>query len=242
MIAAPALKRGFEILDLLNQHQALSLEAIAASTRYPKASLLRLLETMTELGLVTRITENKHYRALFSLTPHQQEFSNQLSQVLQRLAVKCAACIEWYEIDKKGMRIAQRFTAPENQVQVRARVGFLRQWFDELEAVSAVTLAFADVIKQKKPGIKMWSYDEQGESRFKSAKKLGVLIKQTCNEGYYCDEYYNDNGVKRMAAPVMKNNKFRGIVAIAMSYRPQLDKHLEHNKHELLHSVNQLSR
>ncbi len=242
MTAVPALKRGFEILNLLNQHDSMSLEQIAGATSYPKASILRLLDTMSELGIISKESENKHYRAHSLLMPRQASFEQQLHQCLKQLAEQCDACVEWYTSGNNGMFIEQRFSAPENEVQVHARAGFLRPWYEELEAVSAVALAFTDRLKSKPKNNLMWQYVDGGKHQALTQAKLKELIKHIKNDAFYVDPYYNDNGVKRMAAPVMQGDKLVGIVAIAMSFRPQLNSQLSYFETRLLETVNQLQQ
>ncbi len=249
MTAVPALKRGLEILNLLNQHEMLSLEQIANQTSYPKASILRMLETLGEMGLVSKIKELKQYRALSSLMPREHGFEQRLQSQLHALAESCDACVEWYDIEALGLRIAQRFSAPENEVQVFARVGYVREWQQELEAVSAVGLAFMENIE---PGLKaaieleaekqLWVYDQSGDHRFLSENELQKTLKDTQDARLYCDPFYNDNGVKRMAAPVFQDGQLVGIAALAMSYRPQLDKQISANRTLLIQCVQQLEK
>ena len=242
MTAAPALKRGFEILELLNRHDALSLEEIAQATSFPKASILRILDTLSEMGAVGRLKDRKAYRALSLLMPRQQDFKQYLRFQLQELADKCDACVEWYEADKLGMRIEQRYSAARNEVQVQARLGFIRPWFEEMEAVSLCALAFGDRLADLPQHADLWSYDQDGEHHVLSHQELVQRIEQVRTAECVCDEHYNDHGVRRMAAPVFKDGTLHGIIALAMSFRPQLAKHIPDMQQHLLFTINQLRR
>ena len=242
MTAVPALKRGLEILELLNRHESLSLEQIAGETKYPKASILRMLETMGEMGLILRQREAKTYRALSLIMPRENNFKQRLRDELHALAEKCDACVEWYKPEKHGMRIMQRYSAPENEVQVHARVGFIRPWFKEVEAVALCALAFGEKQGQVPANADLWSYDAEGEHGPISLKDLSSLTDQAVSDRITCDKYYNDNGVKRMAAPIFQDDQLFGIVALAMSFRPQLEKHLPEKQKHLLYTQCQLHR
>ena len=242
MTAVPALKRGFEILELLNRHDALSLEEIASETKVPKASILRILDTLTELGAVIRLKERKAYRALSLLMPRQQDFKQYLRFQLQELADKCDACVEWYEADSQGMRIAQRYSAPQNEVQVQARLGFIRQWYEEVEAVSLCALAFSQRMDALPSDADLWSYDHDGEHRVVSHAELQQRIHDARQTQIICDTYYNDHGIRRMAAPVFKDDQLYGIIALALSFRPQLEKQLPEKQKHLQFTINQLRR
>lgn len=242
MTAVPALKRGFEILDLLNRHDALSLDEIASETHVPKASILRILDTLTELGAVMRLKERKAYRAVSLVMPRQQDFKQYLRFQLQELADKCDACVEWYEADTQGMRIVQRYSAPQNEVQVQARLGFIRQWYAEVEAVSLCALAFSDTLQMLPADAHLWSYDQDGEHRSVSQQELAQRLEILRTNQWVCDDFYNDHGVRRMAAPVFKDDRLYGIIALAMCFRPQLEKQLATKKEHLLFTSKQLRR
>ena len=64
---APALGRGIAILRHLEQEGSCSLEQLARHFRWPKASLLRLTESLRQAGVVVRDPLTKRYRALVQL-------------------------------------------------------------------------------------------------------------------------------------------------------------------------------
>ena len=65
---APALERGIQILRLLEHGEAKSLDFVANKTGVPKASAMRLLQTLVQANLVGR-NPDKTYRALSRLVP-----------------------------------------------------------------------------------------------------------------------------------------------------------------------------
>ncbi|NRA37099.1 MAG: helix-turn-helix domain-containing protein [Planctomycetes bacterium] len=233
MTAVPALKRGLCVLDVLNRHEDLSLEQIACITEFPKASILRMLETMAEMGLVQKKTNNKHYAALAQVTKHKQEFPQLLMHALQDLANSNDVCVEWYEVTAEGLRIAQRFSAPENEILVFARQGYLRPWQGELEAVIAIAQSFteeANVYDVQHA----WNYDDDGEEVSLSAQQCNDIFKKATQEKYYCDQRFNSNGVRRMAVPVMADGECKGVIALALSFTPQLKKILSSKRAALI--------
>lgn len=64
---APALGRGIAILRHLEREGSCSLEQLARHFRWPKASLLRLTESLRQAGVVVRDPLSKRYRALVQL-------------------------------------------------------------------------------------------------------------------------------------------------------------------------------
>jgi DNA-binding IclR family transcriptional regulator len=64
---APALGRGIAILRHLDEQGSCSLEQLARHFHWPKASLLRLTESLRRAGVVQRDTTTKRYRSLVQL-------------------------------------------------------------------------------------------------------------------------------------------------------------------------------
>lgn len=240
MSAVPALQRGFAILELLNQHDALSLEEITVSTEFPRASVLRMLETLCDIGVISKDKATRRYRALRMLVSKGSSFKERLRAVLDRLAADCDACVEWYQRVDGGMRIVERFSAPQNEVQVLARIGFLREWFVECEAVNAIALSHTEKAQDIPTGCTLWQYAEAAERKALTRRALNSILRQAADEHIYCDPLYNENGIRRMAVPVMQDGALAGIIALAMSFRPQLEKHLDQHAQRLQEAAVQL--
>lgn len=64
---APALGRGIAILRHLEANGSCSLEQLARHFRWPKASLLRLTESLRRAGVVQRDPATKRYHSLVQL-------------------------------------------------------------------------------------------------------------------------------------------------------------------------------
>lgn len=64
---APALGRGIAILRHLELNGSCSLEQLARHFRWPKASLLRLTESLRRAGVVLRDPATKRYHSLVQL-------------------------------------------------------------------------------------------------------------------------------------------------------------------------------
>lgn len=81
---APALGRGIAILRHLEQQGSCSLEQLARHFRWPKASLLRLTESLRQAGVLTRDPLSKRYRALVHLVAQPTGDTIQASQSADR--------------------------------------------------------------------------------------------------------------------------------------------------------------
>lgn len=239
---APALDRGIKVLQLLEDKRARSLEEITNETGFPKSSLVRLLETLSTLGLVLRDPVSRKYTACVMLLPiagKDASFEERIRASLQRLADKTQCTAEWYVDGTHGMVLTLRAEPRECEVRVTARVGFLRPWTGELEAVNAIAQAFIrcpniDLENQRtylKDGVRELLTAEQVKERVKKAKINRSII----------DRVWNSNGVRRSAVIVTPSSSPYGILAIAESMRPNPERSPEELLQVLLREAEALS-
>src|SRR5690606_19386768 len=130
------LARGIETLRIMTHCPALSLDDLARRTHYPKSSLLRILETLAQMGLVERDDSTKTYYALQRLIPIRHmdaDFPSRLNAALIDLSASFQFTAEWWIHSDEGMVLIERVDSPTGGAQVLARVGFLRQWNDEYD-------------------------------------------------------------------------------------------------------------
>jgi len=219
-VPAPALARGVAVLRLLENAPGLSLDRIAAQTNVPKASALRLLYTLCELGLVERSDEDKSYRARVRLVPIDtgDSMEERVRGSLARLARAAGHTAEWYVPSQEGLVLVQRCEPEAEMVSVKARIGFVRAWRNELDAVACV----ANAVRESGTGVYSgyWTYDAEGLRRNLSMHEAAERLAQARARGVAHDEHYNTNGVRRAAVPVVRDRSLAGVLAIAASYRP----------------------
>jgi len=221
---APALARGIEVLRVLEQAGALSLDALAKRVAAPKSSLLRILGTLAALRLVERDDARKTYRATAVILPmdrRAQHLRRAVAEALRRLAAKSGHTAEWYLPAQRGMVLVERAEPPDREVRVAARLGFVRPWHGELEAVSCLAAGRFP----PKQGFGGWrTCGETGSMQRESAAQARQRIAAGLERGYVRDDPYNANGVRRMAAAVLKGETLIGILAIAENFRPDAER------------------
>jgi DNA-binding IclR family transcriptional regulator len=213
---APALTRGLAILTVLGAQSPLSLEALAAKLRLPKASVFRLLEALQAVGLV-RKTPEKSYEALGVLRLLADERSllrARIEKALPEICQTAGATAEWYETSGEGMRLVSQ-THPDTEVRVQARPGFVRYWGEEFDAVARLGYAFDS--QAPEPEDLYW-YVGDGEREDVRRKVVHSLLAEAKAEGAAADPHFNTNGVRRCAVAVMENGKFRGVLALAEAF------------------------
>jgi DNA-binding IclR family transcriptional regulator len=136
-----ALARGLVVINQLSNTPGMSLEQLAKTTGYPKTSLFRIMRTLVEFSLVRRDADGR-YQPLARIQPLTgTSFEDRLLQTMKRLTEETGQTVEWYEPGPAGMVITQRVLPKNTEIGVRARVGFIRDWNGELDAVLALGIA-----------------------------------------------------------------------------------------------------
>lgn len=213
--AAPALARGLAVLVALGT-QSLALEALAAKLKLPKASVFRLLGALQEIGLV-RKTPEKCYEALCVLrllADEQSLFRERVARKLPEVCRKAGATIEWYEPTAGGMRLVSQ-AHPDTEVRVQAQPGFVRKWGEEFDAVARLGYAF----DPQAPALgQLYGYAGDGVQETIPGKKAQALLAEATREEVAADIHFNTNGVRRCAAAILEEGKFRGVLALAEAF------------------------
>ncbi len=229
--AAPALERGIAVLQVLEKHGRLRLEDISKYTNSPKASLLRYLDTLHDLGIVEK--NGKTYRALMKLTKttiSSTDLNDKIHHSLYTLGEEFNVTTEWYNCQsfyksqKLEIVLSQKYEPINQPVTLRAKVGFRRKLNEEFEAttrcaIKALSLPLDDVTYWQ------WGFIDDEFTQL-PVKEPSKLIEKT---GVMADKSYNLNGVRRFAAAVKNsvNGELLGVLCIAEHFRPNNDKTFE---------------
>ncbi|OGV65152.1 MAG: hypothetical protein A3K19_26830 [Lentisphaerae bacterium RIFOXYB12_FULL_65_16] len=224
-VPVPGLKRGVAVLRLLEDGHPARLEDLAARSGLPRASLLRLLETLAAMGLVVRDPGSKRYRGLARVMPLSDGTASWravLAGVLARLAEATGQTAEWYEPSSEGLVLTERAESALGQVHVRARVGFLRTWTEELESVACIGWAFHQPADSALPAF--WEWSAKGKQAKIPPKVAARRVAQARQSRFRMETNYNHNGVRRMAVAVLQKGKLRGVLALAQCFTPDADR------------------
>lgn len=219
--SSPALARGVVVLELLADGDQLSMEAIAQATSLPKSSLSRILETLCDLELAGRDSRARRYYAMSRLVPfyaRQSGFEDDLGAAMERIALVTDQTVEWYVYSNTGMVLVRRAEPRDREVGVRARVGYMRTWNTELEAVAA--LGYAWLGDPPREGNKLWVWNARGERSGLSANEVNQRIDRARQNGFAIDETFNSNGVRRIACVAGREQRPFGVLVIAQYFAP----------------------
>ena len=223
---APALEKGVRVLNELIGKGPVNLETLARKTEIPKASLLRILNTLGSLDMVERSNATKEYTSLVRIVPfssHRNQARLKIQKALHSLSVFTGKTTEWYVFDSVRLVITDRVEPEQPVVQVRARIGFMRELNGEFDAVARSGLAYLEDHIQTGS---YWTY-RKGEKMIVDDASVLKRLKQVKRKKAVMDREYNTNGVRRYAAPVLnpEDNTLFGIMAIAENYTPDADTH-----------------
>ena len=218
--SAPALSRGIELIRLLRR-EPLKLEAIAKYTGFPKASLLRLLDTLIGCGVVSRAPETMHYsllQDLVPLAPGRVDFASRRQEVMEQLSHLAGATCEWYEWRDGAPEICARVEDQQAAIRVKAQMGFRRRLGDELEAVAQVYYRFVPPTKES-----FWIWSEGVKTKLGKAE-VTASLKEVQQQGCGIDVDSNIHGIVRLAVPVCDElGRLRAILALARPFHPRLN-------------------
>lgn len=240
----PGLYRGIQVMHLLEkQDVGLTLKELSDQIGYPKASLLRILETLVVSGVAER--REGLYRAVVRMVPVlglADGFTVQLKAALRELAETTGVTAEWFIPSPEGMLLIERYSDPQAELVVLARVGFCRKWNDELDSVIMQGYRFWKASPRLADEAELWVYDSAGQRLpIGSAKAVERIAK--IKPGQIAEDYnVNTNGVLRMAGAVMRGQEFLGALSLAMPRLPQFDERKTQHKSVLQNAVNQLSQ
>lgn len=241
-IGAPALARGILVLQALGQEsRGRRLEDLYKETRIPKASLLRLLDTLVAIGMVERM-EDLRYRALWGLHPimkGQGSFRQERERALKSLSAAMGLSSEWYEWESGGLRLREQ-VHPEGELRVQVPSGYIRKWGGELDAVAMLGYAFGRNVPPLPETLTLCQQD--GITSTITRQEAEIHIQKAKESGYAEDMAFNRNGVLRQAAVVVQQGEPIGIVSVARPYRFGDPPVLETARGLLLRWVERLSK
>ena len=212
---AKALQQGLDLLRLMRNGEARSLEHLAIASGLAKSSCLRLLDTLCAEGLAERDPDTKAYRAVMQLTPLMLGRSRE-REIMHRLAALSKASgltAEWWTVTAQGMQLTFRHAPPDKELLIHARIGFTYPR-NKLEIIPA--FEHAHVLKDQFPkNTIMW--DERCLEKKAKVADCKALM-QVAKIGRAADLHMNGVGVRRIAGLIG-----RECLAIAIPPMPAVD-------------------
>ncbi|MGI9273244.1 MAG: helix-turn-helix domain-containing protein [Endozoicomonas sp.] len=229
---APACARGLWVLHCLSlSEQPMTLEQLYQKADIPKATLSRILETLTQMEVVHR-HQNRTYEANVRFMKKDEaatSFQQRLRVEMIGLSKRRGYTVEWYEPSIKGM-VLQHSISPIVERRVWAKEGYIRSWQGEIEAVYRVGRAYTP--EHYPVNETPWVYGDRGRRESVRWDEVLEEIHQLPATGGYADVYFNENGVRRSAVAIHNQGTFKGVLATAECWTPSIDMRVND---ELLH-------
>jgi DNA-binding IclR family transcriptional regulator len=244
---APALGKGIEAIRILLKEGPLGLERLAQQTRIPKASLLRIMKTLETLEVVERDASTKRFSLRQILIPlgttGEPRFRESIRKALEHLADATGLTAEWYVPEPgTGMIITERREPIERTVRVVAKIGFVRTFHGEMDAVARIAARWG-LTPSAESESDCWIYEQDGSrKRLEHEKRVALLREKGRNEADM-DIFWNPHGVRRYAVAVSdRNGRLAGILALAESFTPSHEEGIDRNLDILSDAAGQLSK
>lgn len=218
--ATPALDRGIDVVEFLASSRGpVSFSDILTSLAIPKASLVRILNTLCRRGIVDRVDPNKHYRLGMRLLYLGNRLQDELRlravawPLMQRLADEVSETVELSILDRDQLVLIEQIEGP-GDVRVCYRVGSAYPYFHAV-SVGKVYLAHMDSAKRRKvleriglPAVTPWTITDRAV--------LERELAEVRERGYAREDQELRRGVRRVAAPIYDHDgRVAGCLSIA---------------------------
>jgi IclR family mhp operon transcriptional activator len=223
------LKRGLLVLQALQANSILSLHEIHLATGLPKPTLLRVLHTLEEFGMVSRRLADGHYRvSTVASTPRKRDRHDRVAEaaapVLDRLCQKVSWPSDLFVPvgDHMERRETSRLRTPYfSHPSYLSRVGQPVNWL--MTGVGRAYLAFCPP-QERETTIRLLRKSDQFEDQLaRDPKRLERVLAETRARGYgtrdpaFIGGLYRaptDDGLSGIAVPLLDRTRVHGSINI----------------------------
>jgi IclR family mhp operon transcriptional activator len=224
-----SLERGLQVLKALNATPISSLQDVYRVTRIPKPTLLRILLTLEQSGVVSRRLADGRYRVSSNLTrlarkrDRYDRVAEAAAPVLDRLCQK----VSWPSDlmvpagDHLEIRETSRTHSPFMIYYNKDRVGMPVNWL--LSAVGRAYLAYCPEHERKKVIGLLRNSDRQENWLARDPIRLGEILTETRKRGYglrdpgFTGGPYGTqapDGLAGIAVPLRDHRRVHGVINI----------------------------
>lgn len=202
-----ALVRGLQVLAAANDMQVATVSAVVATTKLPKATVIRLIQTLVDEGYLDELASGEGYRvtpkvgALSRAMVGNSTYQQAVQPILDRLAARIKWPSEFFLRDGHSMviEVSNRSVAP-----IKLRL-FERRRFPIVR--SATGIAYLSAMPAKRVGeilAEIIGRDYEGDADSDIAKEVTTKIGQAKRRGYALVEYPDiEAGLRVASVPVM---------------------------------------
>lgn len=216
----PALERGIDVVEFLaSAERPVSFSEILGALEIPKASLVRILNTLCKRGIVHKSETSGHYRLGMRLLYLGNRIQDKLRlrsvawSFMQNLAEKIQETVELSILDRDQLVLIEQIEGA-GDVRVYSRVGGAYPYLHAV-SVGKIYLAHMNPEKRKKalqhvglPAVTQWTITDYEE--------LNEEMSAISRQGYAIEDQELRKGVRRVAAPIYeRNGRVAGCLSVA---------------------------
>ncbi|MBC8461717.1 MAG: IclR family transcriptional regulator [Deltaproteobacteria bacterium] len=198
----------------------LSLSEIIKRVNIPRQSLIRILNTLCDRGIVDKTDQRGFYRLGMKLLylGHRIQDKIELRSValpfMHELAEKTAKTIELSTLDRDQLILIEQIEEGSEGVRLYSRIGSVYPYFHAL-AVGKIYLAHMDPEKRQKVLGKI-GLPAVTEHTITEMNKLEEELLRVQEDGYAFEDQELRKGVRRVVAPIYDfQNDLAGCIGIA---------------------------
>jgi IclR family mhp operon transcriptional activator len=222
-----SLQRGLQVLKALHATPISSLQDVYHLTQIPKPTLLRILHTLEQSGVVSRRLADGRYRISANLTrlarkrDRYDRVAEAAAPVLDRLCQK----VSWPSDlmvpagDHMEIRETSRTQSPFLIYYSKDRVGVPVNWL--LSAVGRAYLAYCPVSEREKVVALLRKSERPENWLARDAKRLHETLSETRQRGYgtrdqvFVGGPYGEqlpDGLAGIAVPLLGRDRVHGVI------------------------------
>jgi len=217
---APAVDRALDVIELIvASEKELSLSEIMEELNIPRQSLIRILNTLCDRGILDRAKQRGFYRLGMKLL----YFGNRLQDniklrsvawpFMQELADKSHKNIELSTLDRDQLVLIEQIEGTEG-IRLYTHIGSAYPYFHAV-AVGKIYLAHMDPEKRHKVLDKI-GLPAVTEHTITDINELETELLKVRKDGYAFEDQELRKGVRRIVAPIYDfRNDLAGCIGIA---------------------------
>jgi len=217
---APAVERALDVIELLAaSERELALSEIVRRTDIPRQSLIRILNTLCDRGIVDRCEQRGFYGLGMKLLHLGNRLQNNIElrsvarPLMQELEEKTHKTVELSTLDQDQLVLIEEVEGTEG-IRLYTRIGSAYPYFHAI-AVGKIYLAHMDPEKRHKVLDKI-GLPAVTEHTITDMNGLETELLKVRKDGYAFEDQELRKGVRRVVAPIYDfRNDLAGCIGIA---------------------------
>jgi len=217
---APSVDRALDVIGLLaGSENPMSLAEILAKLSIPRQSLIRILNTLCDRGVVERTGQRGFYRLGMKLLYFGDRLQDKIKlrsigrPLMLDLAEKTRKTVELSALDRDQLVLIEQVEGSEG-IRLYSRVGSAYPYF---HAVAAGKIYLANMTPEKRHKVLATiGLPPVTENTITDPDVLEEEIRRIQEKGYAFEDQELRDGVRRLVAPIYDHaNRLAGCVGVA---------------------------